>query len=88
MSFWNSYNSAIHSNSQLSKNDKFNNLQGLLEGAAACSIKGLTLTETNYDSAIELLQKRFGKPKQTLAARMDELIKILFASMNELGYCV
>jgi len=74
MSFWDSYNSAIHSNSQLSKIDKFNYLQDLLKGA--CSIKGLTLTETNYDSVIELLQKRYGKLKQIVAAHMDELIKI------------
>jgi len=76
VSFWDSYNSAIHSNSQLSKIDKFNYLQGLLDGAAARSIKGLTLTEANYDSAIELLQKRFGRPKQIVASHMDELIKI------------
>ena len=76
VSFWDSYKSAIHSNSQLSKIDKFNYLQGLLEGAAARSIKRLTLTDANYDSAIELLQKRFGRPKQIVAAHMDELIKI------------
>jgi len=73
VSFWDSYESTIHSNFQLSKIDKFNYLQGLLDEAAAHSIKGLTLTEANYDSAIELLQKRF---KQTVAAHMDELIKI------------
>ena len=75
-SFWDSYNSTIHNNSRLSKTDKFNYLQGLLDGAAARSIKGLTLTEVNYDSAIELLKQRFGKPKQIVAAHMDELIKI------------
>ena len=48
----------------------------MLDGAAARSIKGLTLTEANYDSAIKLLKQRFGKPKQTVAAHMDELIKI------------
>ena len=52
-SFWDSYNSTIHNNSKI---DKFIYLQGLLDGAAACSIKGLTLTEANYDSAIELLK--------------------------------
>jgi len=76
VSFWDSYNSAIHSNTQLSKIDKFNYLQGLLDGAAARSIKGLTLTETNYDNVIDLLKKTFGRPKQIVAAHMDELIKI------------
>ena len=40
-SFWKSFNSAIHSNSQLTI-DKFNYLHSLLEGPAAHSIKGLT----------------------------------------------
>jgi len=59
----------------LSKIEKFNYLQGLLEGVAARLIKELTLTKTNYNFAIELLQKRFGKLKQIVAAHMDELIK-------------
>jgi len=54
----------------LSKIGKFNYLQGLLEGAASCSIKGLTLTLKKNDSTIELLQKIFGKPKQIVAAHM------------------
>ena len=45
----------------------------MLDGPAARSIKGLTLTEANYDSAVDLLKKRFGKPQQIIAARMDEL---------------
>ena len=39
---------------------KFSYLRDLLEGSAAATIPGLTTTEANYDSAIELLQKRFG----------------------------
>ena len=68
--------SAIHSNSQLSIIAKFNYLHSLLDGPAARSIKGLTLTEANYDSAVDLLKTRFGKPRQIIAAHMDELIKI------------
>ena len=75
-SFWDSYNSAIHSNSQLTTIDKFNYLHSLLEGSAACSIKGLTLTEANYESAVDLLKQRFGRPQQIIAAHMDELLKI------------
>ena len=61
-SFWDSYNSAIHSNSQLTTIDKFNYLHSLVEGSAARSIKGLTLTEANYKSAVDLLKQRYGKP--------------------------
>ena len=76
VTFWDSYKSAIHNNSQLTKIDKFNYLHSLLDGQAAHAIKGLTLTEANYDSAVELLQQRFGKPQQIITAHMDELIKI------------
>ena len=39
-------------------------------------VQGLTLTEANYDSAIKLLQDRFGRPQQIISAHMDELLKI------------
>ena len=50
--------------------DKFNYLQGLLDGAAVRSIKGLTLTGKNYDNAIDLLKIRFERHKQIVAAHM------------------
>ena len=33
----------------------------------------MTITEDNYNSAIELLHERFGKPQQIISAHMDEL---------------
>jgi len=75
-SFWDSYNSAIHSSTQLSTIDKFNYFNSLLEGPAAWSIKGLTLTESNYSSAIDLLKERFGKTQKIIDAHADELMKI------------
>ena len=50
-SFWDSFNSAIHSNPSISNVNKFNYLQSLLEGSASRAIKGLTLTSANYDNA-------------------------------------
>jgi hypothetical protein len=47
-----------------------------LEGAAARSVQGLTLTEANYDAAIAILEERFGRPQQIIAAHMDELLKV------------
>ena len=41
-SFWDSFNSTIHTNPQLSQIDKFNHLHSLLEGQAARAIQGLT----------------------------------------------
>ena len=74
--FWDLYNNAIHSNANMSKVKKFNYLFSLLEGNAARSVKGLTLTSVNYDAAIEILQERFGKPQQIIAAHMDQILQI------------
>ena len=74
--FWDSFQSAIHDNREISKVDKFNYLNSVLEGAAARAIAGLTLTASNYDNAVEILQDRFGKPQQIISAHMDELIKL------------
>lgn len=48
----------------------------MLEGPAAQTIQGLTLTEGNYDSVVELLQTRFGNKQQIITAHMDELLKL------------
>lgn len=56
---------------KLSKIDKFNYLYSLLEGSG-----GLSLTDENYQAAVDLLQQRFGKPQQVISAHMDELLKI------------
>ena len=74
--FWESFNSAVNQNPDISKVDKFNYLHSLLEGTAASAIQGLTLSESNYDSALELLKGRFGKPQQIISAHMDELLRI------------
>lgn len=74
--FWDSYNSSIHTNLQLTQIDKFNHLHSLLEGQAARSIEGSTRTEANYNSAIDLLHKRFGKPQNIISKHMDEMLKI------------
>ena len=52
------------------------NLNSLLEGRALRAIQGLTVTEDNYEAAVEILQQRFGKTQQTIFAHMDELMKI------------
>ena len=74
--FWDSFNSAIHVNPQLSQIDKFNHLHSLLEGQASRAIQGLTRSEANYKVAIEMLHKRFGKPQNIISTHMDELLKI------------
>ena len=71
ISFWDSYNSAIHQNPDLSDIDKFNYLKSLLEKSAADAIAGLALTAANYDEAILILKKCFGNKKQIIGRHMD-----------------
>jgi len=65
----------VHKNTDISKINKFYYLNSLLEAQASCTIQGLNLTELNYDSAVELLQMRFGNPQQIITTHMDELLK-------------
>ena len=74
-SFWDSFDSAIHRNPDLSEIDKFNYLKALLDRPAATTIQGLSLSEANYTAAVELIKERYDKTKQVIAAHMDELIK-------------
>ena len=73
--FWDSFQSAIH-NKDINDVDKFNYLNSLLEGAASRAIKGLTISEANYKSAVEILNERFGKTQHIISAHMDELMKL------------
>eukprot|EP00111_Clytia_hemisphaerica_P017494 TCONS_00051783-protein len=59
-SFSQSFEEAIHENGHLSNVEKMNYLVSLLEGEASECIKGLNLTNENYENARELLAKRFG----------------------------
>ncbi|XP_046848071.1 uncharacterized protein LOC124441651 [Xenia sp. Carnegie-2017] len=83
--FWDLYNATIHSSESMSKVNKFNYLFSLLEGSAARSIKGLTLTSANYDAAIAILQDRFGRTQQVIAAHMDQILQISACSENRTG---
>ncbi len=74
--FWETFESAVHNNGELTTIDKFNYLFSLLEGQALRAIKGLAITEDNYNAAVDILQERFGKTQQIIAAHMDELLKI------------
>ena len=73
-SFWDTFDSSIHSNPYLSKVDKFNYLSSLLESTAVESIAGLTLTSANYEEAIATLKRRFGNTQLIISHHMDALL--------------
>ena len=57
ITFWDTFESAVHRNSTLSSIDKFNYLNSLLESTAAEAIAGLTLTSANYEEAVATLKR-------------------------------
>ena len=69
--FWDSYKTAVHVNSALSTIDKFNYLNSLYKGPAARSLQGQALTADNYNSAMKILHKRFGRARQNRTSLTD-----------------
>lgn len=82
VTFWDSFNSAIHSNPSLSSVDKFNYLRSLVELSAAEAIAGLTITSANYDEAIATLKKRFGNPQLIVNRHMEALLGVTAVSSH------
>nr|XP_047123002.1 uncharacterized protein LOC105849194 [Hydra vulgaris] len=83
-SFWDSFDSAIHSNQ---KNDisKFSYLKSLLKGNASLSIQGLAITGENYRTAIKILKERFGDEQVMISAHMDALLNIQPTQSNKVS---
>ena len=73
-SFWDSFESSIHFNTDLTDIDKFNYLRSLLELSALESIAGLTLSSTNYTEAVAILKKRFGNKQSQITKHMEALL--------------
>ena len=82
--FWDSYESAIHKNDDLTDIDKFNYLRLLLECTAHEAIAGLTLSSANYQEAINILQRRFGN-KQLIISKHMEILLNTEAIISELN---
>lgn len=76
LSFWNQYENSIHSNNTLTKIEKFNYLKMFVGGNALSAISGFSLSNDNYDSAIQLLKERFGRNDMLINAHMNALLNI------------
>ena len=76
IAFWDLFQSAVHDNDDIPKDNKFNYLNSLLEGTTSKTIQGLTLSEANYDAAITMLKECFGNPQQIISAHMEGLLKV------------
>ena len=75
-SFWDSYDSAIHTNPFLSDVQKFNYLKSILRSEALQTIAGFSMTNSNYGKAISLLQERYGQTHKIIQTYMQALLDI------------
>ena len=75
--FCDSFESAININESLSDMEQFSYLRGLLEGSAKSIIEGFALSAANYEVAVTLLKKRFGKRNLIQSAHIEELMKVV-----------
>ena len=71
---WDSFKVAVHENG-ISDVEKFNHLRSLVEGAAYATIAGLSLTEENYKTVIDLLHERFAQKQIIINSHMDAKLK-------------
>lgn len=74
--FWSQYDTAVHSNDVLCKKEKFTYLKSYLTGATAKAVAGFTLTDSNYDNAIDMLKNRFGRKDIVVSAHMSNLLTL------------
>jgi len=74
--FWESFESSVHMNKELSDIDKFNYLNSLLTGTAKEAVSGLSLTSANYKEAVAILKKRFGNVERIKSRHMELLMNI------------
>ena len=74
--FWDSFESSIHGNDDISDVSKFIYLNSLLKGPAADALAGLQQTSVNYSEAIAILKKRFGNKQLIISKHMDLLINV------------
>ena len=74
--FIDTFNVAIHENTELSPIEKFTYLKGYIGGEAEKSLEGLKLTSINYEHAIEILRERFGNKQLIISKHMSNLLSL------------
>jgi hypothetical protein len=73
--FWDSYDSAIHTNQSLTDVQRFNYLKSLLRGESLHTVTGFSLTNANYQKAVSLLHERYGQREKIIQTYMKALLE-------------
>jgi hypothetical protein len=72
-SFWDSFNNAVHSRTDLHDEEKFNYLRRYLSGSALKSTEGLSLTSAAYRKAIDILNQEYDQKEIVVQTRLLRL---------------
>lgn len=80
--FWESYETTVHTNPSLTNVQRFTYLKAQLHGEAESCISGLSLTHANYEQAISLLQARYGQQGIIIDAHMQKLVDLPNPTMS------
>ena len=78
MSFIDLFKASVDSNSQLTNSENLNYLPACVNGDAAKVISSITITDTNYTIAMQLLQECYENKQH----RSSTFAKILVATFN------
>ena len=75
--FWEQFEVFVHSKTHISDAEKFAYLrQAIKDGPARHAIEGLAHSASNYSNAVECLQKRYDKPRQTHKAHVRAILDV------------
>ena len=80
--FWDKFDVAIHSRSDLADIQKYTYLKSYLIGEAKRAIQGVSYDKENYKNAIETLKSRFGNRQLRVSAHMKELQNTSFRHLG------
>ena len=74
--FWDQFESSIHSKRAISDTDKFSYLRSFLAPVALETFSGLTLSSQNYSKAIDLLKNRYENPQTVMNSYMEQFVNL------------
>lgn len=74
--FWDSFECAIHNNKTLSNIEKFNYLKSKVSVEAKSAILGLSLSNEDYQVAIDILKDRFGNSQEVIDLHYNKMINL------------
>ena len=74
--FWDQFNSAIHTMTNISDIDKFSCLKYFLRDSALCIVSGLSPSSSNNNHAIQLSQEHYGNTQVLINAYMKKFVTI------------